>query len=403
MNAVISPTKNSNVVHESEAQRQFARLKLPARIRYLTPQGQALEAPLLELSAGGFSFEPDNGLVQEGKYFTGKLLFEVDGIGFTMDVEFQVRSLTGGKRAGCEFHNLRPREVSALRYMISSFMSGELINVGDLINTLQRENFTKPRNHKGDEGGTFLERLRAISVSLVVFLLGVAACTYVLYQLYDIYFVTHADSAQVMVPGQQVAMPREGSLQSLVKVGDVVAKGAPVGTFSSNMMDVLKGILPTEDLTPDNLQRLFGKTFQGSLTSPCDCRVVAQLVGDGQVAGKGQAVFLMAPVDSVATVEARFPYRAFDELQPGTKVTFIVAGEPTERAGHIATLALQEGGLASDIRVMIKPDLPLPTELSKRPVDVRISPFAGGVDTLIKQGGETLASTLLPADAAAGK
>ena len=52
MNAVISP--NSNVVHEAEAQRQYARLKLPAKISYRTPQGQELEAQLLDLSVGGF-------------------------------------------------------------------------------------------------------------------------------------------------------------------------------------------------------------------------------------------------------------------------------------------------------------------------------------------------------------
>jgi mannuronan synthase len=404
MSAVISPSLNSNVVHEAEAQRQYARLKLPAKIRYLTPQGQELEAPLLDLSIGGFSFNPGNNLLSEGQYCRGKLMFEVEGIGFAMEVEFQVRSLAGGKRAGCEFHHLRPREMAALRYLISSFLSGELINVGDLLSTLQRDNFTKPR--KGTDGAPagFFDRLRAASLSLGIFLVGLAACTYVLYQLYDIYFITHADSAQVAVPGQQVSMPREGSVQSLVKVGSVVAQGAPVGTFSSNMMDVLKGILPTEDLTPDNLQRLFGKSFQGTLTSPCDCRVVAQLVGDGQVAGKGEPVFLMSPVDSVATVEARFPYRAFDELQPGTLVSFTVAGEDSERSGRIASLALQDGGLASDIRVMIQPQEPLSTELAKRPVDVRIRPLGGVFDARLVAEGETLASKLLTgSDVAAGK
>ena len=42
-------------------------------------------------------------------------MFEVEGIGFAMDVQFQVRSLVDGKRAGCEFHELRPREIAALR------------------------------------------------------------------------------------------------------------------------------------------------------------------------------------------------------------------------------------------------------------------------------------------------
>lgn len=377
MSAVMSPSSNSNVVHESEAQRQYARLKLPAKIVYRSPQGQDLEAPLLDLSAGGFSFEPNSGLISEGQHLRGKLMFEIEGIGFAMDVEFQVRSLQGGKRVGCEFHNLKPREISALRYLISGFLSGELVTVGDLISTLQRENFTKARNNKADGPVSPLARLRALGLSLAIFLVGVSACSYVLYQLYDIYFVTHADSAQVMVPGQQVAMPREGSVQSLVKVGDTVAKGAPVATFSATMLDALKGALPEAEMTPDNLERLFSKRFQGTLTSPCDCRVVAQLVGDGQMAVKGTAVFTLAPADSVATVEARFPYRAFAELQPGTQVSFLVGGETEPRSGVISSMALQDGGLASDIRVMIEPALPLASELAKRPVDVRIQPLGG--------------------------
>jgi alginate biosynthesis protein Alg44 len=380
MNAVISP--NTNVVHEAEAQRQYARLKLPAKIRYRTPQGQELEAQLLDLSVGGFGFQPGNTLLSEGQRFHGKLMFEVEGIGFAMDVQFQVRSLVDGKRAGCEFHELRPREIAALRYLISSFLSGELVNVGDLISTLQRENFTKPRKGKGDDKMSLAARVKALGLSLSIFLVGVAASSYVLYQLYDVYFITHADSAQVSVPGQQVSMPREGTLQSLVKVGDTVAKGAPVGTFSSSALDVLKNVLKPEEMAPDNLQRLFDKSFQGTLTSPCDCRVVAQLVGDGQVAAKGAAVFMMAPVDAVATVEARFPYRAFDELQPGSPVNFLVAGESEPRSGRISTLALQDGGLASDIRVAIQPDQPLATELAKRPVDVRIQPLGGLFDSV---------------------
>lgn len=380
MNAVISP--NSNVVHEAEAQRQYARLKLPAKIRYRTPQGQDLEAQVLDLSVGGFGFEPGNTLLSEGQRFTGKLMFEVEGIGFAMDVQFQVRSLVDGKRAGCEFHELRPREIAALRYLISSFLSGELVNVGDLISTLQRENFTKPRKGKGDDKMSLAARAKALGLSLSIFLVGVAASSYVLYQLYDVYFITHADSAQVAVPAQQVSMPREGTVQSLVQVGSTVAKGAPVGTFSASALDVLKNVLKPEEMAPDNLQRLFDKSFQGTLTSPCDCRVVAQLVGDGQVAAKGAAVFMMAPVDAVATVEARFPYRAFDELQPGSPVNFLVAGESEPRSGRISTLALQDGGLASDIRVAIQPDQPLATELAKRPVDVRIQPLGGVIDSV---------------------
>jgi alginate biosynthesis protein Alg44 len=384
MSAVVNPVSgiksssntNSNVVHEAEAQRQHARLKLPAKVRFLNAEGKATELPLLDLSAGGFSLEAKKGVLVEGKHYNGKLLFEVDGIGFSMMINFQVRSL-GENRVGCEFHNLRPREVSALRHILSGFMSGELINVGDLLNTLQRENFTKARSRTSEGGGGLFSRIKAMGISLLVFLIGVAACSYVLYQLYDIYFITHADSAQVSTLGQPVSMPREGTLQSLVEVGAVVSKGAPIATYSASMLDALKGVLPESEMTTENLERLFSKSVQGTLTSPCDCKVVEQLVGDGQLASKGTAVFTLAPVDSVASVEARFPYRAFDELQPGTEVTFLVGGEHSPRSGTISSMVLQDGGLASDIRVIITPTETLDIALSKRPVDVRIQPLGG--------------------------
>ena len=92
-------------------------------------------------------------------------------------------------------------------------------------------------------------------------------------------------------------MPREGVLQvGLVQVGSEVAKGAPLATFTATMLDVLKSSLPAEQMTPENIERLFSKTLQGTLTSPCDCRVVAQYVGDGQSASKGVPVFELVPL-----------------------------------------------------------------------------------------------------------
>lgn len=135
---------NVNVVHESEAQRQFARVKLPARIRYIGANREGVDARLLDLSAGGFAFTASGAPIQPGDLYKGKLLFQVDSISFSLEVEFQVRSVDpASRRVGCEFQNLKPREVAALRYLITSYLAGEVIGVGDMLNTLQRENFTK--------------------------------------------------------------------------------------------------------------------------------------------------------------------------------------------------------------------------------------------------------------------
>lgn len=43
--------------------------------------------------------------------------------------------------------------MAALRYLITSYLAGEVIGVGDMLNTLQRENFTKARKQGGGNGG----------------------------------------------------------------------------------------------------------------------------------------------------------------------------------------------------------------------------------------------------------
>ncbi|MBD9630417.1 HlyD family efflux transporter periplasmic adaptor subunit [Pseudomonas sp. PDM19] len=371
---------NVNVVHESEAQRQHARVKLPARIRYIATNREGAEARLLDLSAGGFAFTSANNTpVQVGDLHKGKLLFQIDSISFSLEVEFQVRSYDReSARVGCEFQHLKPREIAALRYLITSYLAGEVVSVGDMLNTLQRENFTKARKHGAGSGGMgFFGRFRAVTVSTAIFVVGVGAFAVILNQIYNLYFVTHADSGVVSVANQQITMPREGTVESLVEPGAEVAKGAPIASFSANLLDLLKGNLTEEQLNPSNIEKLFGHQMKGTLTSPCDCRVVEQRVANGQFANKGDVIFTLTPRDSLATVEARFPYRNAAELSPGTHVNFQVAGDSEVRGGRILRTAPVDGDLSSEIRVQITPDQPLDSQMAGRPTEVSIGGLPG--------------------------
>lgn len=371
---------NVNVVHESEAQRQHARVKLPARIRYIGANREGVDARLLDLSAGGFAFASANNIpVQVGDLHKGKLLFQIDSISFSLEVEFQVRSYDrDSARVGCEFQHLKPREIAALRYLITSYLAGEVVSVGDMLNTLQRENFTKARKHGAGSGGMgFFGRFRAVTVSTAIFVVGVGAFAVILNQIYNLYFVTHADSGVVSVANQQITMPREGTVESLVEPGAEVAKGAPIASFSANLLDLLKGNLTEEQLNPSNIEKLFGHQMKGTLTSPCDCRVVEQRVANGQFANKGDVIFTLTPRDSTATVEARFPYRNAAELSPGTHVNFQVAGDSEVRGGRILRTAPVDGDLSSEIRVQITPDQPLDSQLAGRPTEVSIGGLPG--------------------------
>ncbi|MNO56225.1 Alginate biosynthesis protein Alg44 [compost metagenome] len=363
---------NVNVVHESEAQRQHARVRIPAKLRFLDPQRQAHDVKVDDLSAGGLSFHTKQQL-SVGDVLRGRLQFTVDNLGLSMDIEFQVRSYNPSSgRTGAQFQNLEPRDIATLRHIITSHLSGELITAGDVLSTLQRDNFTKARKQKdGGAGLSAFGRLKAVTVTLGVFVVGVAAFGFIAKSLYGMYFVSHAEAGVVAVPTTTVTMPRDGTVNSLVESGGQIAKGAPLASFTTSMLDMLKGNLEDAQLEPAKIEELFGKQLSGTLTSPCDCVVARQLVDDGQYAAKGQPIFQLIPRTTNPMIEARFTYRQFDEVKPGTRVNFQVAGEDEVRTGQIVSSAsLNSEDLAADIRVQIKPDSALPAELAGRPASV---------------------------------
>lgn len=364
---------NANVVHESEAQRQHARVKIPAKLRLL----DIPSAPLVrieDLSAGGLSFTAPSGQnYTAGEVLKGRLQFLIDNLGLAMDVEMQVRSVdNASRRIGCQFQNLEAQDIATLRHLITSHLSGDIVSLGEVLATLQRDNFTKARKVKGNDGGmSTMGRLRAVTFSLGIFIVGLAAFGFIFKTVYGLYFVSHASAGLVSIPSMDITMPREGTVQSLVAQNGETTKGAPLATFNTSMLEMLKGSLTGEDLQPAKIEELYGKQMSGTLTSPCDCVVARQLVADGQYASKGQVIFQLVPRNAPATVEARFTYRQFNDVKPGTRVSFQVAGEDKLRTGEIISSTNLSGtDLSTDIRVQIKPDESLSSSLAGRPVEV---------------------------------
>jgi alginate biosynthesis protein Alg44 len=365
---------NANVVHESEAQRQHARVKIPAKLRLLNGQPNAPLVRVEDLSAGGLSFvAPANLRPSVGEVIKGRLQFLIDNLGLAMDVDLQVRTIDSSTgRVGCQFQNLESQDISTLRHLITSHLSGDLISMGEVLATLQRDNFTKARKSKdGGSGLSAFGRLRAVTFSVGIFAVGLIAFGFVAKSVYGMYFVSHSTSGLVSVPSLDVTMPREGTVTSLVAPNGDVAKGAPLATFNTSMLDMLKGNLDPDEMQPAKIEELFGRQLAGTMTSPCDCVVAKQLVADGQYASKGQVIFQMVPRNVAANVDARFTYRQFADVQPGARVTFQVAGEDGTHNGKIVSAtALSPADLSSDIRVQIQPDEAINSSLAGRPVEV---------------------------------
>ncbi|MEB0042917.1 MULTISPECIES: PilZ domain-containing protein [unclassified Pseudomonas] len=365
---------NANVVHESEAQRQHARIKIPAKLRLLNGQPNAPLVRVEDLSAGGLSYlAPHHQKPCIGDVIKGRLQFLVDNLGLAMDIELQVRSVdavTG--RVGCQFQNLEQQDIATLRHLITSHLSGDIVTMGEVLATLQRDNFTKARKQKGSGGGmSAFARVRAVTFSAGIFVVGLVAFGFIFKSVYGLYFVSHATAGVVSVASLDVTMPREGTVQSLIGIDGVVAKGAPLASFNTSMLEMLKDHLADTELQPAKIEELFARQLSGTLTSPCDCVVAKQLIPDGQFAGKGAVIFQLVPRNTQADIEARFTYRQFADVRPGARVNFQVAGDDTLRGGKIISSAnLSSVDLSTDIRVRIKPDEALSSTLSGRPVEV---------------------------------
>jgi alginate biosynthesis protein Alg44 len=365
---------NANVVHESEAQRQHARIKIPAKLRLLNGQPNAPLVRIEDLSAGGLSYITPAGVKPVlGEVIKGRMQFLIDNLGLAMDVELQVRAFDPSSgRVGCQFQHLEAQDIATLRHLITSHLSGEVVSMGEVLATLQRDNFTKARKVKDNGGGmSAFGRLRAVTFSAGIFVVGLVAFGFVAKSVYGMYFVSHSTSGLVSVPSMDVTMPREGTVTSLIGPNGEVAKGAPLATFNTSMLDMLKGNMDPDEMQPAKIEELFGRQLAGTMTSPCDCIVAKQLVADGQYASKGQVIFQLVPRNVAANVDARFTYRQFAEVQPGARVNFQIAGDDATHSGHIvSSTALSPADLSSDIRVQIKPDESINSNLAGRPVEV---------------------------------
>lgn len=359
------------IVHESEAQRQHARVRIPGDIVLITGAGDTQRYKLCDLSAGGFAFESAGRVFKTGELLRGELRLRVDGIGLSVPVQFHVRAQHAALgRTGCAFQDLGPREISALRHLITAYLAGDIVAVGDVLHTLGRDNFTKARALPAGGGLDRPARRRAMALSGLLLMAGAAALLYAAGRLYDLNFVTHATAAKVAAPLFAVSMPRDGVFTSLVPADGLVKKGAPLGSFETAVSDAFDTAGLSRLLSPGELTQLVGQSVKGTITSPCDCRVQARYVGDDQYVGKGQPLFELSPQSFKPYVLARFRHEDIDELTPGTAVTFRISGESAQRSGRIVQLrAVGQGdALDGDIVAQIEPDEALSTEFVSRPV-----------------------------------
>jgi mannuronan synthase len=357
---------------------------------------------LYDISSGGFCFETNDHTFRRGETLRGNVIVNVDGVAITLFVGFQVRNVDErNHRAGAAFQDLGAQEAGVLKHLITSHLSGDVVNVGEVMQMIGGNGNGNVQGHSHGHGGHHAAppppppprqapqisrapmstdrgggRLRALVTTALFLGAAVVAFGYTARQANRVLFASTATAAKVAGPTYQVVMPREGTFSSLVPDDGVVKKGAPIGSFESPVLDLVRNQALGGNITPEQLQKLMKVTIKGTITSPCDCKVQTQYVANGQYVTHNQPLFELMPREFTPYLVARFRNDQLSDLAQGVNVSFRVSGESQTRSGKIVNVRAHGEGdsVDTDVMVMIQPEEALPADLLSRPAEV----VAGG-------------------------
>ncbi|MDG1287753.1 MAG: HlyD family efflux transporter periplasmic adaptor subunit [Rickettsiales bacterium] len=341
------------MVHEAEAQRQHIRINLPASVHI---DGQ--NYPLADWSVGGISVVLEGNMSapatmrEKGSVVDSILQFQFDGFALSVPVQLEV-GFTSDDRIGCKFVNSDRNQRSIMQYLVTAYTSGELVNTGDLLDVVARNNMTKPRNVPDPLAGlTSAEiakhKMAKLFKTGTVALISALLLAYILSSVYERLYIVQATSAQVTAQMLTVDAPAGGKLYYAPILPDMkVKKGQPLLNVSTTT----------------------GANF--TVDSPCDCIVKKRLLANNRLARKGEPALELVRPDTRPYVEAYIAHKEAVKLSIKQEALMALPGHNSYLRGTISIIQAGKG-MGGNSLVRIEPNQPLPVEFVDDPVEVRI-------------------------------
>jgi len=372
------------VVHEAIDERQHIRTRIPAKAQLTGNGGERIQCDVQDISLGGAGLHCTERLKLGGIY---AIAIKV-GLN-RVDLSFKAKVRITSQQedvVGTQFVDLEPQKADILRYIISSYMSGEIADINGLFNVMQRENYIKERKQKYQLKRNFGQRLRAGLGTLVFIALGLLALLYVVYKAYGLFFRIPAAQALVSSSNAYVInMPENGNVSFLVPQGQTeVSIGQPVASISTQLSTSLNSpadVAAVMDLAPGDVEALLGRAnIETVISSPCDCTVYypgAQLDGFGY---KGDPLLRLLPKDQPLTVTASVPYEQLDKVLRTRKVSLQVYGADAAVEGSIIATSINQQNQM--VMLEIEPETALSLADYQKPVWVEFHLGLPGMPTM---------------------
>lgn len=368
---------NQNVVHETEAQRRHARIKIPAYLQVKTAAGST-SIRLLDISASGFSVNDEKNVFDNINNGKGAIQFVFGDVIIALQTRFQIVARNNG-RVGFEFQDLGTHEVSALRHIITKFLAGEIVTSGDVLHIITRDNSAKARGNKGSSALTGFARIKALFGTGIMALVGLAAFAFVASKLYENFLTVKADVGIITAPSVSAVAPQEGFVKLAVNQGDTVKKGQLIATLNTPALSTFGSSIENLGLTADELRAMLSEDIGSEIKSPCDC-YVSSIDFQQTYADKGTVLATLTESDVPAYIEARFGIDELKNVAINKVATFKMSDEGNAFKGKVSDVYFPQqfdnGNEDSSLFLAkIVPDEPVSIDLLNKPVTVEIRDF----------------------------
>ncbi len=347
--------QSTNIVHEAEVQRQHIRLQLPTEITV----GEHTYSTY-DWSSGGFGIQlnpagADAAMQRfaQGTIAEGLMKFQFDGFQLVVPMQFEVRYCnTKQQRIGCRFTNVDKRHIAIFQYLVSAYVAGEVVQIGDLLDVAGRNNYVTaakmPAANDGLSSGQIARRkAQKLLWSALIVGLSLGLVLYLGLSFYERIYVVKATSAEVTADMISVDAPAGGKVNYVQLPTDAkVGKGDPL---VSMMTDT------------GSLQ---------SVDSPCDCIVKERLLKNNQHASKDQSLLMLAPIDAQPIVTARLHFEDAVKLRTGQEALLTFAGSGESMKGVVQSVRARGGEEGAGATVLIQPQNSISATQIDDPVEV---------------------------------
>lgn len=302
----------SQIVHESETQRQFVRLQMPAQISF-----NNVRYSIKDLSSGGLGIFNLDPAPKKGEKLEFELILPF--MDFALDITLKAEVIHADKKnkiTGCRFVDVNQNQVSILNHVIKAFMAGDIVSGEEILNVVSRENFVNVRKHKQDEKESIAQKVKLYGIYGALALATVFLGFFIFNNILDRMFVVKSANGHVSAQIVQILAPSSGTFSSALPSGKAsVTKGELIGVINNTTTSTAVNVI-----------------------SPCDCFIKEKSVIESTYIIESSNLYSLVPQRAKITIESMVPMGDASRLRIGTSAVIRIAGSGMEIEGEVTNV-----------------------------------------------------------------